>query len=279
MIHIGNSKMAPVLALLVILTLMVLITRLATIALTLTGISRETAAFQALSAFTGVGFTTAESEKVVNHPVRRRILLLLVVGGNAGVVTAVSSLILTFIRSDGSGNLMEKVGFLFAGLLLLFLIAASRWADKLLSRIVRGLLKRYTHLDVQDYAALLQLAGEYQVAELYIEPEDWLAGKTLIEAMLHQEGILVLGIHRRDGTYRGIPKADTGINAGDTLIIYARESAVAMLDERQGGKLGDIEHFDAILEEKRIEEEERQQDVEESDPQPSPPETAEKPKS
>ncbi len=62
-------------ALLTVLFLSLLITRLATTALTLTGLSCEMARFQARSAFTGTGFTTSESEAIVNHPVRRRILI------------------------------------------------------------------------------------------------------------------------------------------------------------------------------------------------------------
>lgn len=50
--------------LLVVLNSSILITRVATVALTHTGLSRESAKFQACSAFTGVGFTTSESEKV-----------------------------------------------------------------------------------------------------------------------------------------------------------------------------------------------------------------------
>ena len=45
-----------------------LVTRVAAIALSVTGLSRESARFQARSAFTGVGFTTSEAESVVNHP-------------------------------------------------------------------------------------------------------------------------------------------------------------------------------------------------------------------
>lgn len=62
-----------VVALITILTLSLLITRVATIALTMAGLSEDTACFQARSAFTGTGFTTKESEEeVINHPVRRR---------------------------------------------------------------------------------------------------------------------------------------------------------------------------------------------------------------
>lgn len=96
--------MLSVITLLVVLTLSILVTRVATVALTHTGLSKESAKFQARSAFTGVGFTTDESEKVVNHPVRRRILLVLMLLGNAGIVTAVSSLIVSFINVDRSSS-------------------------------------------------------------------------------------------------------------------------------------------------------------------------------
>lgn len=73
--------MLSIVSLLIVLTLSILVTRIATVALAHTGLSRESAKFQARSAFTGVGFTTNESEKVVNHPIRRRILLLLMLLG------------------------------------------------------------------------------------------------------------------------------------------------------------------------------------------------------
>jgi hypothetical protein len=69
--------MAAVVTLLIIVTLSLLVTRIATVALTLTGMSREQARFQARSALTGTGFTTSEAEEVTNHPVRRRIVLFL----------------------------------------------------------------------------------------------------------------------------------------------------------------------------------------------------------
>ena len=63
--------MISIVTLLLVLTLSILLVRIATVALTHTGLSRESAKFQARSAFTDVGFTTSESEKVVNHPIRR----------------------------------------------------------------------------------------------------------------------------------------------------------------------------------------------------------------
>jgi hypothetical protein len=49
------------------------------------------------------------------------------------------------------------------------LLASSKWVDRQLSRMVDTLLKRYTKLDVRDYASLLHLTGEYRLAELRVK--------------------------------------------------------------------------------------------------------------
>ena len=61
-----------------------LFVRAASIALMMTGLAKPKARFQALSAFSGTGFTTREAESIVNHPQRRKIVRWLMMGGNAG---------------------------------------------------------------------------------------------------------------------------------------------------------------------------------------------------
>ena len=73
--------MIPVVSLLLVLTFSLVVTRIAAVALVHTGLGLEAARFQARSAFTGVGFTTDESESLVNHPVRRRIVMGLMLVG------------------------------------------------------------------------------------------------------------------------------------------------------------------------------------------------------
>lgn len=79
--------MAALLSVLATVTLSLLITRIASEAMVFTGLSAQAAQFQARSAFTGAGFTTQESEQATNHPVRRRIIMWLMLLGNAGIVT------------------------------------------------------------------------------------------------------------------------------------------------------------------------------------------------
>jgi len=253
--------MIAILSLILILTFSILVTRIATVALTLTGLSRESARFQARSAFTGVGFTTTESERVVQHPVRRRILLILMLLGNAGIVTVISSLILTFINVTGSGSFTMRIVFLSAGLLVLWVLASSKWVDIYLSRAIDWALTRYTHLELRDYADLLQLSGKYGITELKVKPGGWLAHQTLGETKLREEGILVLGIKRNKQSYIGAPNGTTKLLPHDTLIIYGRENSIKNLNMRGKNKTGDLDHDQAVIEQEKVIQQEKKENA------------------
>ena len=157
------STFTPIISLLVVVTLGLLITRIGAVALRFTGLSRDSARFQARSAFTGVGFTTRESEHILDHPVRRRIIMLLMLLGNAGFVAAVSSLIPLFVSSpDGAGlGLLGRLFWLASGLGLLWAIGMSTWVDRGMSRAIAWALRRWTKVEVWDYPDLLQLASRH----------------------------------------------------------------------------------------------------------------------
>src|SRR5690242_3056015 len=124
--------MIALVSVLVVVLVSLLITRVATLALTMTGMSRENARFQARSALSGVGFTTSEAEAVVRHPVRRRIVLGLMIIGSGGIVTAAATLILSFGHGSGGARLSRAL-ILAAGLFALWLLSRSRWFDRGLS--------------------------------------------------------------------------------------------------------------------------------------------------
>jgi hypothetical protein len=252
--------MAPIISLLIVISLSILSTRIATVALIHTGLSRELARFQARSAFTGVGFTTTEAENVVRHPVRRRIVMILMLLGNVGIISAITSLILTFVGEHEKGFLSVRAAFLIGGLLLLWLLASSGWIDRHLSVIISMMLKRYTRLDVRDYASLLHLAEDYRVTELSVKPDDWVANRTLSECNLRDEGVMVLGVVRQNGDYLGAPRGKTEIFPEDTMILYGRASILDNIDRRVRGAQGDIQHQSAVKEQKRVSQQENARD-------------------
>lgn len=89
--------------------------------------------------------------------------------------------------------------------------------------------------------------------ELAVRPGDWVAGRTLRCLDLRSEGVLVLGILRADGGYVGVPRFDTRIAAGDTLIVYGASERLCELDRRLAGPEGDAAHARAVGEPARRE--------------------------
>ena len=236
--------MEPLITLLLIILFSIIVNKIATAALRRTGLSKDVASFQAQSAFSGVGFTTSESEYVVNHPVRRRIIRLLMLLGSAGLTSAVATLVLTFVGQTREGA-MVRLAVLAGGLVLLYWFASSKLVDKWLGRLIEAGLDRFTTIRAVDYESLLGVGHGYTVATFRVQPGSWLEGKTLAEARLDREGVVVLGIYRRVGdrvVFIGVPRGDTRIQVGDELIVYGHEEAVASLSRRLAGPEGDREH-------------------------------------
>jgi hypothetical protein len=193
-------------AALTVLGLSLVITRLATTAPTLTGLSCEAARFQARSAFAGTGFTTRETELVVDHPVRRRIIMLLMITRSAGVVTIIISLILSVGVTEGGPSRLSRLLWLIAGVAALLLLSRSRLVDCVLNRLIEVALRRWTDLDTCDYL--------------------------------------------------GVPRAESEIHLGDTLVFYDRSRTLRQLDQRRADAGGDLAH-DRAVEEQRIEQTEQ----------------------
>jgi hypothetical protein len=239
--------MIAIFSLFTVAILSLLVTRIAAMALMFTGLSSEAARFQARSAFSGVGFTTAESELIMNHPVRRKIIMILMLLGNIGIATVVATVMVSLLSTAVSENWLRNV-LLFVGCLsLLWIIAVSHAVERNLNRIIAWGLKKWTRLEVQDYIAILHLQNEFAVWEMKVEPNDWLEGKSLLEAGLSREGVLILGIQRKGGFYIGAPQGISRIHEGDVLVMYGPMPRLEELDRRRTGEEGDQAHRDAII--------------------------------
>lgn len=249
----GNeADVLAISSLLLVVAVSLLITRVATVILTATGMSREAARFQARSAFTGAGFTTRESEEMVNHPIRRRVAANLMLLGSAGVVAAVTTSILG-LKSGGIGHTWWRVLELVVGVLALVFLSRSRRVDRWLTGMISRFLRRYTQLPTRDLAGLLDLAGDYTVSELSVRDGDWLTRGSLGELGLRDDGVVVLGVTRRNGRYLAAPTGRTQLADGDTLVAYGRSELLCELDQRPAGEPGETAHRAAVLAQQQIE--------------------------
>jgi len=247
--------MIAAISLFVIISISALITKIAAIALMHTGLSTEAAKFQARSAYTGTGFTSQESEKVINHPVRRKVIYILMLVGNAGIVTTISSLMLTFLIPDNNNSLLYSIIFIIVGLSALWWAIQSDVVNKWLAKVIDKALTKYTDIDVKDYAAILHLSGEYQISELKVRKDSWLANKTLEELELRKEGINLLGIEREGEEYIGSPNGKTLVKINDVITMYGRDEMFKSLDERERNFRGELNHQKLMKQQEELTEE------------------------
>lgn len=224
--------MGPLIALGIIALASMLVVRVASHALVLTGLSRDTSSFQAVSAFFGVGFTTREAELVVNHPVRRRIIRDLIILGNIGLTSALATIVISMISADsGWKQVLYKVGILCGSVLVFWLVWNIGFVRRAVDWTIERSLKRMGHVRPPDYEVLIRAQDGFTIAEYVIEQGHPLTGKSLGDIRLRNQGVVVLGILRRDGTYVGVPHGEAVLLAGDVLTVYGRESSIrASLD-------------------------------------------------
>ena len=215
--------MSTIIVLIGIVIISLIVVKIGTVALRMTGIDESTASFQALSAFSGTGFTTREAELIVNNPRRRKITKVLMVMGNAGIASAVAALILSFSETTKSQVLMN-VALLGVGLFIVYEFAVAKWLHTELDKIIANRMGGVRYLGIPAFQEMLGFAKGYGISSIDVKPNGKLAGRTLEEVQLSQQGVLVLAIHRGRELISS-PTGSTRIEANDRLVCYGNLEA------------------------------------------------------
>jgi hypothetical protein len=195
-----------------------LFVRGASIALMMTGLDKNKARFQALSAFSGTGFTTKESETIVNHPQRRKIVRYLMIMGNAGIVTVIVATTSSMVTSQGY-QLPMNVLILAVGILLIYSLAKYRGFTRRWEHFIEQRLIKSPAFEESATEDLLHFLEGYGLVKKIVHEESAISGKSLAESKLNEKGILVLGIERNK-VWIPTPKSSEKINQRDYLVIY-----------------------------------------------------------
>ncbi len=195
-----------------------LIVRAASIALMMTGMDEKRARFQALSAFSGTGFTTREAEFVVNHPRRRKIVSWLMILGNAGIITVIVTGTSSLVTSQGF-QLPINVVILVLGIFGIYKIATHKGFIRRWESFIEDKLVKSPALEEAATEDLLHLIEGFGLVRAIIKENSPLIGSSLSQCELTEKGMLVLGIER-DKNWIPVPKADEIIKDGDKLVVY-----------------------------------------------------------
>jgi len=206
--------------LIVFICISYLVVRIGAIALEMTGMETSMARFQALSAFSGTGFTTREAERVVNHPRRRKIVTYLIILGNAGIVSVIATFILSLSQS-GAFRPSLNVIIILVSLIILYRIAThQKFARKLTEKTKKTLREKF-HFERVHLEEIMSQSEGYGVATMLVGKESKLHGLTLSESGFRDADLLILSIERDEGLIP-VPRANSRIHPGDRLLCYGK---------------------------------------------------------
>lgn len=215
--------MAAALTICVLFTFSFIVVRIAAVAMRITGLPEHVARFQCISALTGAGFTTTESEMIVSYPVRRRIIVALMILGNLGLVSTAATLIVSFVAAEPNSIAVINQALLFiAAIGLSLIVMLNETVDRAMCDFVGFVLRKSTFLGMYRFQRLLQLGNGYSVAEHLFRGDHDVTIGDLPPAF---RPLTLLAI-RGDGEFRSGRFSDMqSASPGDILICYGSDAA------------------------------------------------------
>ena len=204
-----------------------IVVRIGGLALQLTGIEPDVARFQALSAFSGTGFTTREAERVVRHRTIRRIVTILILLGNAGLVTIIATLVASFTQVTGHEWFFIRLAIILVSIVVFYkLILGSRLGNRMLQWTRKPLIKRILR-DAPAFEEIYGAGKGWGVSLVLIKQNSKYAGLILADIAIEGD-IQILAIDRHD-EFVVHPGSDVRLGEGDRLLVYGRTKSIEHL--------------------------------------------------
>ena len=212
------------------------IVRIGAIAFQLTGLEWSLAKFQSLSCFSGTGFTTKEAELITGDKQRRRIASVLMVLGNAGLVTMIAT-VASAMNPENTllGWLSESylpflplwsvrwvnMGIIVIAIFLSYKVFTNKQFTQKLTKYLRKKILKKEFFKPVSFEELLLLTGGYGITRLEVLGGNPLIDKTLTESELRKNDITLFAILRDDTTMAN-PSADIRIQKSDELVLFGK---------------------------------------------------------
>ena len=220
------------------------------VAFKLTGLATSKIRFQVASLFTSTGFTTNESELIVNDERRRKIAIACIYTGHIFSVVIMGLIINVFFSigvSVGSGTSTEYtftewyfiIFYIAAALFLLMVFIKippiNRRFQKLLESIAINSSKKSRNTNI---ITVLDLYGKHAIAEVVLNKiPEFAKEKSLIEMGLTKKFLINVLSIRRGKRIVEVTK-DTMFSKGDVLVIYGlindiKEAFINSLEKKE----------------------------------------------
>jgi hypothetical protein len=197
-----------------------------------TGLDKQIARFQVISMMTGTGFTTGESELILEHPLRRKISAFLILFGAFSLAVIIST-----ISSILSDNFYTKeVGYVVIILFLIILLLKLPFVrNKLIDWLKHNAEEHYDFTDLPIKDVLLTDDDDY-ILEYPVLEDSPFAGKKLSEIIdPEKDDVVVLYVKRGEIIIRK-ECLSTEIQEGDDIFVYGDKNTIKKIfgDDSEG---------------------------------------------
>lgn len=206
---------------LLFIIILILIIEIITVVFSLTGLPTDKARFQVISLLTGSGFTTKESELIMQHSATRKLAQVIMVIGYVGFVTGISFLINIMRSSLSVPGIIGIIIFFACAIFVLKNRYVVENFDTLIKKIILGGTKKVPKSDIYE---LINNKG-YGLYKIFVNVDSAIAGKSLKENNMKESGIQVLNIDRGNELINS-PDGDEVIKNGDTLLVYGKTESI-----------------------------------------------------
>lgn len=207
----------PFIVMLIFLIVWFLILWIGSLLLERTGVDRSKARFQTLSALTGTGFTTTESEDIVNHTKRRRIITWLIFIGNTGILAFIITAIL-FVRAGLTAPSLLQILVVIGVLVLLTLAIVFKLIDRLTNFVLRITVKNGDTIYVRK---ILYKTEKYEIFSLKYDKSRSVRQISSEMSPTAKEDIWLLAIEKGTELITSLDD-ETPINTGEVVICFRK---------------------------------------------------------
>ncbi|MED3761716.1 hypothetical protein P4555_22090 [Peribacillus frigoritolerans] len=210
-----------VLFMLLYFIIIVLVIEISVTLMKLTGLKGTVARFQVISMLTGTGFTTDESKSIIDHPVRRKISMFLILFGAFSLAVIISS-ISTLLTDDL--RLME-LSIIIGILLVLTILVKVPFLNNRLSNKMKS--EMYNHYELWEHPIeeVLFLEDEDVVMEIDIYEDSEFIDVKAFDAISHGADINILFIESGEVKIRK-ELYEYKIKLGDNLFLYGNKKEI-----------------------------------------------------
>ncbi|MGE6377869.1 TrkA C-terminal domain-containing protein [Peribacillus muralis] len=213
--------MTNILFMLLYIIIIALVIEISVTLLKLTGLKSNVARFQVISMLTGTGFTTDESKSIIDHPVRRKISMFLILFGVFSLAVIISS-ISTLLSDDLR---LTELTIIIGILVVLTVFIKSPFMNKRISAKMKGEMFNHYELWEHPIEEVLFLEEDDVVMEIDIYDKSEFIDVKVTDILSENADINVLFIESGEVKLRK-ELCEYKVKLGDNLFLYGNKKEI-----------------------------------------------------